>query len=403
MNILIIQPWIRSGGAELISVHLADHLQRHGHTVSIACTFVDLRGLPLEASSLTYHLPYGPLARLCQRSRPFFLVFGFWLLLALVWKSSKDVEILNPHNFPAAWIAVIIGFTRRIRILWTCNEPPERLFWRDGLKVGLGDFLGWRLASSWIDKFLMKRVDAIYVPSEKTRQQVQDRYARSATVIRIGLEANHFTNRDYESSYGLALEQNFVLLSVGKLHPQKNQVICLDAMRLILPRIPNAILVLAGDGPMMRQWKELAQKLGIESRVKFLGSIYGQELRDLYAACDVNLFAATNQSWGLTPFEALSVGRISIVSRECGASEVISREEIGIVTAPTGEAFSRSIIDVYENHETYQRMAAKGRDYVRQNITWEGYAFEVLHMLSRINSQSRRANLSSVPDQEISI
>ena len=382
MRVLIIQPWIRPGGAELISVHLAYDLVEAGHRAAIACTSVDLAGMPDQAREVEYVLPPRWLSRLCQRSRLMFMLVGPWLLLALVWRHSREIDVLNPHNFPASWVAVVVGTLRRIPVIWACNEPPEALPLSDVLKVGVGNFLGWLAASSWLDRLLVKRVAAIYVPSQKTRIQVRDRYARDAKVIHLGMDQEIFQSgngADVTERYGL--QDKFVLLSVGKIHRQKNQLVCLETLRSVLDRVPNTVLVLAGDGPMMTGWRLLADRWGVADHVRFLGRVTDSELRDLYRACDVNLFPALNQSWGLTPFEALCAQRISVVSSDCGAAEVLASEGIGLVCQPTKEAFAKNVLAVHESPREYEEMAERGRDYVAQELGRHLYAERVLGLM----------------------
>ena len=372
MRVLVIQPWIRLGGAELISVHLAHELRKQGHNARIVCTFAELAGMPSQANEVEYALPPRWLSVMCRRSRLLFLLVGPWLLLALTLKHARGIDVLNPHNFPASWVAVLVGALRRIPVVWTCNEPPERLPWRDGLKVGLGDYLGWLAASSWLDRVLVRQVSLIYVPSERTRLQVVERYGRDAKVIYLGTDVDFF-----KGSNGSDLDRNhdlqgkFVLLSVGKLHQQKNQLLCLRALRTVLKEIPATVLVLAGDGPMFDEWRSLAKEWGLAAHVRFLGHVGATEVRDLYRLCDVNIFPAVNQSWGFTPFEALCARRISIVSDDCGAAEVLAREEIGLVCEATEEAFSQQILAVHQSPKAYREMAERGRNFVLQELTWD--------------------------------
>ena|GEM_PF-2951906 len=420
MKVLIIQPWIRLGGAELISVQLAAHLQQRGHTATIICTFLDLTGMPEQAHTLPYVLPPRWLARWCERNRLFFLLFGPWIMLALVWREAREADLLNPHNFPAAWVASLVGTLQRLPIVWTCNEPPTRA----PSQVGLGDFVGWLIASSWLDKLLVKRFDAIYVPSQKTREQVRARYGRDSEIIPLGVDASFFEpsadgtgphpalpHRGYQTpsfspqllaamgegkgggpsvektpiaiqpealAISRNLEEKFVLLCLGKLHPQKNQIVCLEALKRVLPDIPNALLLLAGDGPMLKHYQTSAARLGITDHVRFLGTVTHQQARDLYHACAINLFSSLDQSWGLTPFEALCAERISIVSSDSGAAEVFTQEELGVVCVPTAEAFAAAILQIYRDPLPYQRRAAKGREYTTRQLTWSRYADSVL-------------------------
>ena len=382
MKILIIHPWIRLGGAEQICWKLASQLQEQGHEARIVSTYFDPAGLPKQVEELEYLLPPVWMAQLARRNRAFFLLVAPWILLILAWKNSRDVDVLNPHNFPAAWVAVIVGMLRRIPVVWTCNEPPERIDWKTGFTVGIGDFFGWWLASSWIDRLLMKKVAKAYVPSELTRKQVRLRYGIDPSIVRLGVDSEFYGyGGETSAAKRLNLEGKFVLLCVGKLHPQKNQFVCIDALKLVLPEIPNAVLVLAGDGPMANELLARAMKSGLSSRVVFLGNTDSKEVRDLYAACNINLFPPTNQSWGLTPFEALCAEKVSIVSTDCGAAEVLGERGIGFICDPIPEAFAEMILAVHTNPNLSLTMARTGRRFVESNLTWNQYANDALRLM----------------------
>ena len=395
-RILIIQPWIQLGGAELVSIHLAHTLRKRGYKAAIACTYLDTSGLPELALSLDYRLPPRALADLCKRSRLFFLLCGYWLLLLTVIRSSRDVDFLNPHNFPSSWIAVLVGRLRGIPVIWTCNEPPERLDWREASKIGLGDTIGWLLASSWLDRFLASRVEAVYVPSEKTRRQVRQLYGRDAEVVRLGVDGDLYSQkRQAVAPVGMDLAGKSVLLAVGKLHPQKNQIAALRALEHTLPTIPNLVLLLAGDGPMREEWEQYAEDHGLRSHVVFLGSVPHSDMPALYSCCDINLFTPINQSWGLTPFEALLMGKISIVSNDSGASEVIASQGIGVVCMPSAGDVGKRIAEILNQPDRYQAMANRGRDYVRGELTWGRYADGFLRILARLDQGAARPEILS--------
>ncbi len=389
MRIMIIQPWIQLGGAETISIELAKHLADSGNEAAIVCTYVNFEGMPEGKLDSRFIIPSDWLRSVCQRSRIFFLLFGPWILLYLAWKHAPQFDILNPHNFPSLWIAVIVGKLRNKKIVWTCNEPPERISFRRAVRLGIGDFLGWLIASSWIDTKMARLADAIYVPSKKTQQDVLERYGISSTIVPLGVDYEFYSEgRRSECRSKMELNGHFVLLVVGKLHPQKNQGVCIDALDSILPHIPHAVLLLAGSGPMESEHRIRARELGISEKIRFLGTVESYSIRDLYSACDVNLLPAVNQSWGLTPFEALSAGRISIVSNDTGAAEIISEHDIGIVSDPTSEQFAEAILQFHKNPDVYAPKATKGRNFVQESLGWDQYAERVSEILLSVGGGS---------------
>jgi glycosyltransferase involved in cell wall biosynthesis len=400
MKILIIQPRIHLGGVEMASVLLAYHLQRRGHEAAVACTFVDLSDMPPEAIHVRYHTPSAALARLCSRSRIFFLLVGPWLLLQQVWRHSRNADVLNPHAFPGAWVAAVVARFRRIPVVWTCNEPPGRMPWQMAREVGIGDWIGWFLAGSWIDRVLVRSIKVIHVLSEKARADVAARYGRESTIVRtpvdLSFQAPGNPSRVLDR-YGL--RGKFILLCVGKLHPQKNQVVCIGALREVLSEIPDAALVLVGDGPMRAKWLKLASLWGLSKRIRHLRRVSNEDLRDLYAACSVNLVPAENQSWGLTAFEALCAQRISIVATDSGAAEVLGAQGIAVVCRPTPEAFAANIIRISAHRGRYQAMARKGQRYVLRNLTWPQYT-ECLLSLMGSACENGRPSLAESANRE---
>jgi glycosyltransferase involved in cell wall biosynthesis len=375
-EILVVQPWIRLGGAELVSIHLAHELERLGRSTGIACVFLDLKGLPEWAGGLQYHLPPRWLAERMRKSRLLFLLFGPWILLGLLWKHSKGAQILNPHNFPATWVASVVGAFRRIPVVWFCNEPPTRVPLRDAFKVGLPDYLGWFVASSWLDRLFVKGIAGVGVPSAMTQAQTQSRYRRLVEIIHVGVDADFFCSNDGSDprrTFGLV--GKYVLLCIGKLHPQKNQVVCLQALKELVEHIPNAMLVLAGDGPSADELKSLTRRWGLQEHVLFTGHVDAITARQLFQACDVNLVPAINQSWGFTAFEALCTGKVSVVSQSAGgAAEILSENRIGLACEPTGHAFAQAILHLYRDGETYSRFSMVGREHVLRHLTWQAFA-----------------------------
>lgn len=381
-RIVIIQPWIRLGGAELVSVHLAHELERLGHNVSIVCAFLELEGLPEQAKRLQYRLPSRWLAKKMRKNRALFLILCPWVLLALVWRHSARATILNPHNFPSMWVATIVGRLKRIPVVWYCNEPPARVPLRNAFRIGIPDFLGWFIASSWLDRLFVRGSATICTPSVMTQLQANELYEREAKVLPVGIDADFFrqeTGRNPKSDFGL--DGKYVLVSVGKLHPQKNQIVCLEAMREIFGKIPNSMLVLAGDGPSARELKSLANEWGLDDRVIFLGQVDSFTARRLFQACDINLVPAVNQSWGFTAFEALCTGKVSVVSTSAGgATEILGENRIGLVSEPTGQAFARAILELHRDRSMYMQMSATGEEYVRRHLTWRAFTGKMIEV-----------------------
>src|SRR3970040_1698878 len=97
-----------------------------------------------------------------------------------------------------------------------------------------------------------------------TQAQTQKRYRRPVKVIHVGIDADFFGSGDGDDPRrSLGLQGKYVLLCLAKLHPQKNQIVCLQAMRELVEHIPDARLILAGDGPSGDELKSLTRRWGL--------------------------------------------------------------------------------------------------------------------------------------------
>ena len=377
-------PWIRQGGAELIAVQTAYQLQKSGHQLRLAALFVDTSKMDSIAQKISYVMPSRWISNLCQRSKIFLYFAGPFFLFWLTLKNASWADILFPHSLPAYWIASVVGKFYRKRVVWLCNEPPKK---RRIDEVGFTDWLMWLIADSFLDRLFVRGIDKIIVYSKGIAQEVGRRYGKRATVVRLGIDFKFFSKSDKEKVLKLKkkyrLDGKFVLLMVGKLHPQKNQRLVLKVLAKILPKIRNTVLVLVGEGPDEEKLKVKSEKLKVGDRVIFAGFCSPEVVRAWYSVADLVLFpsvgqtAMVSQSWGFVPFEALCQRKISLVSKDSGAAEVLRKEKIGIICQTDVEDFSQATLSAFEKRKEYEEMGKKGYFYVKSNLSWERWGKDI--------------------------
>lgn len=406
MKILLIMPWIKQGGAELIAVQTAYQLQKLNHQVRLAALFVDTSQMGKEAKEIK-NVTFGPkIANLFKKNKAFLYFFGPFFLFWLVLKEARWADILFPHSLPTYWLAPIIGKLYQKKVIWLCNEPPKR---RRINEVNFSDWLMWFIADSFLDRLFVRGIDKIVVYSDGVAQEVRRRYGKRATVVRLGMDFNFFSKSNKEEVLKLKrkynLEGKFILLMVGKLHPQKNQRLGIEVLKKILPKIPQAVLVLVGEGPDRKNLEFRISSFQLEDKVIFAGFCSPEVVRAWYAISDLVLFpsigqtAMVSQSWGFVPFEALCQKKISITSQGCGAVEVLGKEKIGIICQPDVGDFSLATLSVFERRtrpprssrfcgesgaEEYKEMGERGYLYVKNNLSWEKWGREVERILGKV-------------------
>ena len=128
-------------------------------------------------------------------------------------------------------------------------------------------------------------------------------------IIPTGLDLQRFAvPRDdaLRSRLGLPPKEanKTVLLSLGRLAKEKNTTELVDSMQ----NLPNAVLLIVGDGPEHAALEQQAQSLGVADRVIFVGAVPPVEVPRYYALGDVFVSASTSEAQGLTYIEAMAAG-----------------------------------------------------------------------------------------------
>lgn len=104
-----------------------------------------------------------------------------------------------------------------------------------------------------------------------------------------------------------------VLLTVGRLVPQKGQRYAIEAMPRILEKFPRALLVLAGEGRLRADLEARIRALGLQERVWLLGERH--DVPTLLAAADIFVFPSLIEGSGGALLEALAAGCPSVATR----------------------------------------------------------------------------------------
>jgi glycosyltransferase involved in cell wall biosynthesis len=158
------------------------------------------------------------------------------------------------------------------------------------------------------------------------------------------VKASQLTEGPAREALGLA-QDAWIVGTVGRLHPDKDQATLLRGFALALPSLPErAELAIVGSGRLEQDLIELARELGIEDRVNFLGQV--PEARRYFAAFDVFALSSDHEPFGMVLLEAMAAG-VPVVATACGgAREVV--EGVGMLF-PLGDAerLAEALVNVH--------------------------------------------------------
>ncbi|MET0362933.1 MAG: glycosyltransferase [Sphingobium sp.] len=177
-----------------------------------------------------------------------------------------------------------------------------------------------------------------------------------------GVDLDRFTPGDRAPAKAAQGIHGYAIATVGALIPRKGQALVVDA----LTRIPDATLLLIGEGPDRAALTAQVQRLGLEDRVRLLGSVPNDELPGWLAAADVMCLPSASEGLANAWVEALASGTPIVISDVGGARELLSDAVAGCIVERDPDAIATAIADL--------RAARPSAESVRApalRFTWE--------------------------------
>jgi glycosyltransferase involved in cell wall biosynthesis len=147
------------------------------------------------------------------------------------------------------------------------------------------------------------------------------------TVLRNGVDLELFRPIDREAARKALGLTRRTLVSVGLLVDRKGHHHIIRALR----ELPETDLLIAGDGPDRRALERLAEEEGVAGRVRFLGSVDQNRLREIYNGVDALVLASSREGWANVLLEAMACGTPVVASAVWGTPEVVARPEAGVL------------------------------------------------------------------------
>lgn len=196
-------------------------------------------------------------------------------------------------------------------------------------------------------------------------------------VVPNGVNLNAFTGveRDYEFRRRYAMDNEKIILFMGRLVYEKGVQHLIAAMPKILNGYHDSKLIIAGKGGMINELKQQVHALGIDNKVYFAGYMNGKDVQKMYKAADISVFPSTYEPFGIVALEAMLAENPIVVSDIGGLNEIVQHRENGMKSyAGNPNSIADSVLELLFDHQLCANIVKKAKNKVRNEYNWNKIA-----------------------------
>jgi glycosyltransferase involved in cell wall biosynthesis len=374
MKVLHVIPSLapRHGGPTEAVLNMVRALRQSGVDATIVSSDDDVGGrLPVPVEKWLEHegIPTYFIRRVTSRSHT---LVGFTFsprFVPWLWREIPRQDFVHVHtvfSFPAN---VAMAVARRRGKPYAARPLGQLCNWSLKVRSGIK-----RLQLAAIGRRNLDSAAFLHLTSQMEANEVADIGLRCPVkVLPLGIQIPNETSGCGEwlrTALGIP-KQNRIALFLSRLHPKKG----LDVLLRGLARVRDAKidLVICGDGDQryVGELRQLADQLGLASRVHWLGFVTGERKWQIVQGCDFFVLPSTSENFGIAVIEALACGLFIVVSPHVGLAPEIAKTGIGCSVAIQEISLADALVAVSLNERFDVESRAARRAFAAQRFSWD--------------------------------
>jgi len=227
-----------------------------------------------------------------------------------------------------------------------------------------------RFVARRLIKSMAKRADTIIAPSDQIIDVLKKyKIKQSAYLLPTGIDPDIFDiPTDLVADYRLTFEKKYpcvrdrkILMFAGRVGREKNLSFLIRLFPKILEKMPDCVLLFAGDGPELPFFKKEAEEVGVRDNCVFTGYLQRKSLAYLYAMSDVFVFPSLTETQGLVTIEAMLSGTPVVAIGEMGTLATMGGDNGGFMVHNDPAEFAARVLDLLGDKKLYAAKVAEAR------------------------------------------
>lgn len=370
INLLIIVPWMITGGADRFNLELVKRLDKNNFNIIIITTESNVNTLrqEFEKNAIVYDLTT-------------FLDQKNWLSFINYIIQKEQVNLILNTNSTYGYTILPYLKAKNPEIPILDYVHMEEWYYRNG-----GYARDAATYASVIDKTLVCNKG-----TEKILKEYFKKDEKEVQTVYIGVDEEKFNPNKYNKEeilkkYNLEENEKTIISYICRITEQKRPFLLLEIIKKIQTKRKDILFLIVGDGNLLQKLKSEAQSAKLEDNIKFLGNIGTPE--EIYAISDITINCSIKEGLALTSYESLSMG-VPVISSDVGGQAELINEQVGKVVKclqketdihnfkysnEEVDLYIKAIEEVIENIGYYKNNC---RNRILQNFTLDNMAKEM--------------------------
>ena len=277
-------------------------------------------------------------------------------------------DVIHAHDWLVAYSAKSIKDSYNIPLISTIHATES------GRNSGIHDETQRYINDSeWM---LTYESSEVIVNSNYMKNEVQRLFGLpydKINVIPNGVNLQLFSNVniDYDFRRQYAMDNEKIILYVGRLVYEKGIQNLIAAMPKILDRYHDSKLIICGRGGMIDELREQVKYLGIDNKVYFAGYCDSKKMQKMYKCADVAVFPSTYEPFGIVAIESMLSGTPTIVSDVGGLNEIVEHGVTGMKSyAGNANSIADSVLALLFDPKLCANISQNAIKKVKENYNW---------------------------------
>jgi glycosyltransferase involved in cell wall biosynthesis len=394
------------GGAERVLFEQTTRLARKGHSVYLitrqlpehrkACETIN--GVHEVRCRFDAHNPAGLVHVTWPEARRQFVILH----------DRVQFDCINIHQSLTAYGLMSAAVRRRLPRIYTCLSFSFEEYLSRNRSSGPAGRVFRRLNATGrrlIEQRVLNRCEHIATLSRYTQERLEQEYRVHPDRVRVipaGVDLDKFHPASDKTKIRADLTtplDRFILLTVRNLVPRMGLDRLLLAMQTVVEKIPQALLIIGGRGPLKDQLSALVERLALTQHVHMAGFIPEDQLAGYYQMADLFVLPTQElEGFGMVTLEALASGLPVLGTPVGGTNEILPGLDRRLLLRDSSPStMAQGIIDYYQQIQKASDgssiLARRCRQFAETHYSWDAHVASLEALFSARKARASRPGL----------